>query len=33
LTASQTPPARLDHAAVQRILVGLMLAMFLSALD
>jgi len=33
LTAPQTPPVRLDHAAVQRILVGLMLAMFLSALD
>jgi EmrB/QacA subfamily drug resistance transporter len=27
------PPARLDHAAVRRILLGLMLAMFLSALD
>lgn len=33
MTAPQTPPVRLDHAAVQRILVGLMLAMFLSALD
>jgi EmrB/QacA subfamily drug resistance transporter len=33
VTAPQTPPARLDHAAVLRIIVGLMLAMFLSALD
>jgi EmrB/QacA subfamily drug resistance transporter len=33
LTAPQTPPVRLDHAAVRRIIVGLMLAMFLSALD
>jgi EmrB/QacA subfamily drug resistance transporter len=33
VTAPQTPPAPLDHAAVRRILVGIMLAMFLSALD
>jgi EmrB/QacA subfamily drug resistance transporter len=33
VTAPYEPPARLDHAAVRRILIGLMLAMFLSALD
>jgi EmrB/QacA subfamily drug resistance transporter len=33
VTAPQAAPARLDHAAVLRILGGLMLAMFLSALD
>ena len=33
MTAPYEPPARLDHAAVRRILAGLMLAMFLSALD
>lgn len=34
MTAPLTPAsARLDHAAVRRILVGLMLALFLSALD
>ena len=33
MTAPQSPPAPLDHAAVRRILVGTMLAMFLSALD
>ena len=33
MTAPYEPPARLDHPAVRRILLGLMLAMFLSALD
>ena len=33
MTAPSVPPARLDHAAVRRIFLGLMLAMFLSALD
>jgi hypothetical protein len=32
LTAPATP-AVLDHATIRRILLGLMLAMFLSALD
>src|SRR5436190_1449606 len=33
VTAPFAPAARLDHAAVRRIMLGLMLAMFLSALD
>jgi EmrB/QacA subfamily drug resistance transporter len=33
VTAPSEPPARLDHPTVRRILLGLMLAMFLSALD
>jgi EmrB/QacA subfamily drug resistance transporter len=33
VTAPSAPPARLDHAAIRRIFIGLMLAMFLSALD
>ena len=33
MTAVHEVPARLDHATIRRILLGLMLAMFLSALD
>ena len=33
MTAPSAPQARLDHGAVRRILFGIMLAMFLSALD
>ena len=33
VTAPSAPAARLDHRAIRRILIGLMLAMFLSALD
>ena len=33
MTAVHEVPARLDHPAIRRILLGLMLAMFLSALD
>jgi len=33
LVIAPSPPARLDHDTVRRIILGLMLAMFLSALD
>jgi len=33
VTIPSAPPVRLDHAAIRRIFIGLMLAMFLSALD
>jgi len=33
VTGPSAPPPRLDHAAIRRIFIGLMLAMFLSALD
>src|SRR3954470_21713690 len=33
VTAPSAPPVRLDHASVRRIILGLMLAMFLSSLD